>query len=110
MGTSRALDVLWSSRKFDAEEAYRLGFADRLVAPDDLLDVTTTYVRELATSVAPRSIASMKRQVYGGLSMSIEESCDDANRVMLASLDHPDLKEGVESFTERRPPRFAPID
>jgi enoyl-CoA hydratase/carnithine racemase len=109
MGTSRALDVLWSSRKFDAEEAYRMGFADRLVA-DDLLGTATAYVRELAASVAPRSIAAMKRQVYSGLSVSIEQSCDDADALMRASLDHPDLKEGVQSFLERRPPRFAPLD
>jgi enoyl-CoA hydratase/carnithine racemase len=110
MGTSRALDVLWSSRKFDAEEAYRMGFADRLVAPDDLLGTATAYVRELAASVAPRSVAAMKRQVYDGLSMSIGQSCDDADALMRASVDHPDLKEGIESFLERRPPRFAPAD
>ena len=109
MGTSRALDVLWSSRKFDAEEAYRIGFADRLVAADDLLPTATAYVRDLAASVAPRSVAAMKRQVYSGLSVSIEQSCEDADALMRASLDHPDLKEGVESFIERRPPRFAPI-
>jgi enoyl-CoA hydratase/carnithine racemase len=110
MGTSRALDVLWSSRKFDAEEAYRMGFADRLVAPDDLLGTATTYVREMAATVAPRSVAAMKRQIYGGLSVSIEQSCDDADALMRASLDHPDLKEGIQSFLERRPPRFAPVD
>ena len=110
MGTSRALDVLWSSRKFDAAEAYRLGLVDRLVEPDELLPVATAYVHELAESVAPRAIATMKRQVYEGLSVSVEQSCADADALMRASLDHPDLKEGVQSFLERRPPRFAPID
>ena len=110
MGTSRALDVLWSSRTFDAQDAYRMGFVDRLAPPDDLLPSAIAYVRELAATVAPRSIASMKRQVYSGLSLSIEDSCDEADDLMRASLDHPDLKEGVESFLERRPPRFAPLD
>jgi enoyl-CoA hydratase/carnithine racemase len=110
MGTSRALDVLWSSRKFDGAEAYRLGLADRLLAPDEVLPASIAYVRELAVAVAPRSIATMKRQIYGGLSVSIEQSCADADALMRASLDHPDLKEGVQSFIERRPPRFAPFD
>jgi enoyl-CoA hydratase/carnithine racemase len=109
MGTSRALDVLWSSRKFDAEEAYRLGLADRLVPADDVLPTATAYVEDLAASVAPRSIAAMKQQVYSGLSVSIEQSCDDADALMRSSLDHPDLKEGVQSFLERRRPRFAPL-
>jgi enoyl-CoA hydratase/carnithine racemase len=110
LGTSRALDVLWSSRKFDADEAYRIGFADRLCAPEALMPTATSYVEDLAASVAPRAIAAMKRQVYSGLSVSIAQSCDDADELMRASLGHPDLKEGVESFLERRPPRFAPLD
>src|SRR5215831_16639727 len=32
IGTSRALDLLWSSERIGAAEAYRIGFADRLVA------------------------------------------------------------------------------
>ncbi len=32
IGLNRALDLLWSSRKVDAAEAYRIGFVDR-VAP-----------------------------------------------------------------------------
>ncbi len=31
VGTSRALDLLWSSRRFDAAEALRIGFVDRVV-------------------------------------------------------------------------------
>lgn len=110
MGTSRALDVLWSARTFDAAEAYRLGFVDRLVPGEQLLDEASRFVRDLAARVAPRSVAIIKRQVYAGLSQSIEESCADADARMRASLTHPDLIEGVTSFVERRPPRFAPLE
>ncbi|MCU1501268.1 MAG: Enoyl-CoA hydratase [Ilumatobacteraceae bacterium] len=109
MGTSRALDVLWSARRFGADEAFRLGFADRVLPAERLLDEVREYVADMAASVAPRSIATMKRQVYAGLSQTIAESCDEADAVMKASLDHPDLVEGVASFVERRPPQFAPI-
>jgi enoyl-CoA hydratase/carnithine racemase len=110
MGTSRALDVLWSARRFGADEALRLGFADRVVPADQLLDEVRQYVAEMSASIAPRSVAMMKRQVYAGLSQTIAESCDEADRLMRNSLDHPDLVEGVASFVERRPPRFAALD
>jgi enoyl-CoA hydratase/carnithine racemase len=109
MGTSRALDLLWSGRRFGAEEALRLGFADRVVPADELLDAVREYVAEIAASVAPRSIATIKRQVYAGLSQTIAESCAEADEVMKVSLDHPDLVEGVASFVERRAPKFASV-
>jgi enoyl-CoA hydratase/carnithine racemase len=109
MGTSRALDVLWSSRRIDATEAHHMGLVDRIVQTDALVPACCDYIDDLATNVAPRSIAIMKEQVYSGWSQTIEASLADADRRMQASLNHPDLVEGVTSFVERRPPRFAPL-
>ncbi len=109
MGTSRALDVLWSARRFDAAEAFRMGFVDRVVPADELIDETHRYLTELLANVAPRSIATIKRQVYAGWSQTFAESSIETKRVLDASLDHPDLKEGVASFVERRAPQFAPV-
>ncbi|MFT3854068.1 MAG: enoyl-CoA hydratase-related protein [Ilumatobacteraceae bacterium] len=109
VGTSRALDLLWSARRIGAEEAYRTGFVDRIVPGDQLLDETNRYLTELLSTVAPRSIATIKRQVYAGWSQTFAESTIEMSRVLTASLDHPDLKEGVASFVERRPPQFAPV-
>jgi enoyl-CoA hydratase/carnithine racemase len=108
VGTSRALDLLWSARRFDAAEAYRLGFVDRLVPGDRLLDEVRTYVTELSEQVSRRSMAVMKAQVYGDWSRSLREAALAGNDRVNASLDHPDAKEGVVSFLERRPPRFEP--
>ena len=109
MGTSRALDVLWSARKFGAEEALHLGFADRVVPAAQLLDEVRQFVGEMFASVAPRSIAMMKRQVYAGLSQTFADSMTETNRLLAGSLEHPDLVEGVASFVERRPPKFASV-
>jgi enoyl-CoA hydratase/carnithine racemase len=108
VGTSRALDILWSARRFDAEEAYRIGFVDRVVPGDQLIDEVRAYVTELATTVSPRSMAVMKAQVYGDWARSVRDAALAGNEQVNASLDHPDAKEGVVSFLERRPPRFQP--
>ena len=75
-----------------------------------LLVESCAYLDDMAATVAPRSIAIMKQQVYDGLSQTITASLDDADAHMRASLTHPDLAEGVASFVERRPPRFQPLD
>ena len=108
VGTSRALDLLWSSRRIDAAEAYRIGLADRVVPDAQLLDEAAAYVRGLAETVAPRSLALMKQQVLRGWSQPIDVALRQVDAEMQRALGHPDATEGVASFVERRPPQFAP--
>jgi enoyl-CoA hydratase/carnithine racemase len=108
VGYSRALDLLWSGRRVGAEEAFRIGFVDRLLPDDELMNDVAAYVGEVAATASPRSLAVMKQQMYRDLSLSFEASCWATDEEMRASLEHPDAKEGVASFMERRPPQFAP--
>ncbi len=109
VGTSRALDLLWSSRRIDANEAYRMGFVDRLVPRENLLDEAKTYLREMAANISPNSLAVIKSEVYKYWSLAMEPAFRDADLLMKDSLKHPDAAEGVASFVERRPPRFKRI-
>jgi enoyl-CoA hydratase/carnithine racemase len=109
VGTSRALDLLWSSRRFDAAEAYRIGFVDRIVPRKQLLDETKSYLSELGASVSPNSIAVIKSEVYRHWSLAMDAAFRDADGLMNSALKHPDAAEGVASFVERRPPRFLRV-
>jgi enoyl-CoA hydratase/carnithine racemase len=108
VGTNRALDVLWSARRFDAAEAYRIGFVDRVVPGDGVVDEAIAYVRELAATVSPRSLAFMKQEVYRGWSAPLDVALREIDTDIQLSMEHPDAAEGVASFVERRPPKFAP--
>ena len=105
-GPSRALDLLWSSRRIDSAEAMRMGFVDRILPADRLLDEARAYIRDLAANVSPRSIAVMKSQIYRHLGMAIEPAIRETDVNMNEALAHPDATEGVASFVEKRPPRF----
>ena len=109
VGPARAKEIMITGRQVKADEALRIGFVDRVVPGDQLIEETNRYLTELLANVAPRSIATIKRQVYAGWSQTFAQSSIETKRVLDASLDHPDLKEGVASFVERRPPRFAPV-
>ncbi len=110
LGTSRALDLLWSSRKIDADEAYRLGLADRIATPDDLLPAIARYVDDMAATVAPRAIATIKRQVYEHWAKDFLVASVASEAMMQDALAHPDATEGAMSFIERRSPQFAPVE
>ena len=108
VGASRALDLLWSSRRVHADGALRIGLLDRVFPADELLAGLVAYVDELAANVSPSAIAVMKSQVYRHLSDAMLPSLADADRLTQAQLKHPDALEGAMSLIERRPPRFQP--
>ncbi|MEZ5549535.1 MAG: enoyl-CoA hydratase-related protein [Pseudomonadales bacterium] len=106
IGPGRALDILWSGRKFDGVEADRLGLAERLCDTGTALEQARTYIEELSKNVSPTSLRTIKAQVYRHLNMQLGESMEETNAWMAESLEQPDFKEGVKSFIERRPPAF----
>lgn len=110
IGSARALDLLWSARKFDAAEAEQLGVVNRVTSPEQLLPETRKYIEELATRCSPTSLMVMKQQVYRHLMQPLGEAMRETNRLMTESLQRADFKEGVASFVEKRPPRFPRIE
>ncbi|MDQ1746872.1 MAG: hypothetical protein QOD07_1135 [Frankiaceae bacterium] len=108
VGMSRSLDVLLSGRVFLAEEALALGLVNRVV-DGGVVEEAMAYARELATYCSPASLADMKRQVWADSVGTLAESWERTEKLMLASFDREDLKEGVLSYLEGRAPNFPPL-
>jgi enoyl-CoA hydratase/carnithine racemase len=108
VGPAHALDLLLSARVVLGREAAELGLVNRAV-DGDVLAEAVEYAAELARECSPASMATMKHRVYADLQATLSEGVDEANRLMGESFGRPDFAEGVQSFIERRPPRFAPL-
>jgi enoyl-CoA hydratase/carnithine racemase len=106
VGLSNALDLLFSARVIEAEEAHRMGLVSRVLPHDTLLGGVRSYASDLATLASPRSLRVMKKQVYDALFQTLEQSIDVANAEMVESFVSEDFREGVDHFLEKRPPRF----
>jgi len=109
VGFSRSMDILMSGRVFLAEEAGRMGLVDRVVAPDALLDETLAYARDMAAWCSPASMREIKTQLWQQAWGSLADNVRDANARMVASFDRPDFKEGVDSYLEKREPKFSGV-
>ncbi|MDP6581156.1 MAG: enoyl-CoA hydratase-related protein [Vicinamibacterales bacterium] len=109
IGPAHAMDILLSGRKFDGAEAERLGVVNRTIEHDRLLEHTRNYLTALATRSAPRSLQTMKHQIYKHLDAPLGDAMRESQRLMEECLKRDDFKEGVASYVEKRAPRFERI-
>jgi enoyl-CoA hydratase/carnithine racemase len=107
VGIANALDLLFSARTIDAAEALRLGLVNRVFPQETFLEKAQESAQELASTVSPRSLRIIKRQVYEAMSQPLAEAFDISVREMIACFRTEDFKEGVAHFVEKRPAAFT---
>jgi len=107
IGPASALDMLFSARMVDANEALRMRLVNQVFPHDSFLDSVNAYAHELANNVSPRSLRIMKEQIYNAMFQSLGESFETAEEEMVNILQCEDFKEGVAHFLEKRAPVFT---
>jgi len=107
IGPANALDMLFSARLVDANEALRMGLVNQVFPQDSFIQSVYAYAKELANNVSPRSMGIIKAQVYNAMFQTLGEAFETSEQEMLKSLQCEDFKEGVAHFVEKRAPVFT---
>jgi enoyl-CoA hydratase/carnithine racemase len=108
VGISQALEWTLSGRVFSAEEALKGGLVKQVLPQEDLLPAARALAREIADNAAPVSVALIRQMMWRmlGADHPMEAHKIDS-RLIFQRGKSADTKEGVTSFLEKRPPRFA---
>jgi 2-(1,2-epoxy-1,2-dihydrophenyl)acetyl-CoA isomerase len=105
LGVATAMDFLMRRRIVSAQEALDLGLVHEVVEPDQLIPRTMDLARELAEGPQV-SMRLLKRTIYNAAEMTFAHALDDIAAKTAISDHHPDAREGVRAFQEKRQPRF----
>lgn len=106
VGRGRALQLLLTGEMIDAQEAYRIGLVNRIVAADQLLPSATTMIQQMLMN-APLGLAACIDAVDRGLQMPLEDALSLEATTFGVLIATSDTAEGTRAFLEKRAPRFT---
>lgn len=106
IGLEAAMDLVYTGRRVDAEEALRLGLVRRVVPHADLLGEAMAVAEDIAAK-APVAVQFAKRALVRSLDNSFLEQLELEWPYQVAAFGTADAREGVAAFIERRRPRFT---
>lgn len=103
VGRNKASELLFTCEQIDAQEAYRIGLANRVVPHDQLMPAAMEMARKIMKA-APLSLKYTKRALTRGLfDPEIKSLLREQLSVILSS---EDIKEAARAFQEKREPVF----
>jgi enoyl-CoA hydratase len=106
VGRGRALQLLLTGEMIDAQEAYRIGLVNRVVAADQLLPAATAMIQQMLMN-APLGVAACIDAVDRGVDMPLDDALMLEATQFGVLITTTDTAEGTRAFLEKRPPRFA---
>ncbi len=107
VGISRAMEWVASGEVFPAEEAMAGGLVRSVHEPDDLLPAAYALARRLTESSSPVSIAVARKMMWRMLGADHPMAAHKVDsRGILERGRSEDVKEGINSFFEKRAPHF----
>ena len=107
VGSSRAFDLVFTSRTVDADEAFRLGLLDRLTTAENLLGEAMDLAKQIA-AWPPVAMQMSKRALQRSLDTTLDDQLQyETHSIVFARRAPHDVAEAAASFRERRPPVFT---
>lgn len=105
IGRGRALEIILTGRTVRAEEALRIGLANRVTATGSLLTEAESLAREIS-NLAPLAIRACLEAVTRGIELPLAEGLALESQLFSSLFATNDMREGTRAFLEKRQPVF----
>ena len=105
VGYGKARELYFTAEMIDAQEAQRLGIANRVVPHDSLMDNTLAFAAKIAAGPTA-TYARMKENLNLATHVDLKTLMDhEALNMRLSGMSN-DSREAVRAFIEKREPKF----
>ena len=98
-----AMEMLLTGEPISAQRALEWGLVNRVV-PVDALDREVFSLAKIISSKPPATVIAGKRAFYQQMDMDLPQAYALAGQVISSDFAHPEGREGMNAFIEKRPP------
>lgn len=103
VGIGMAREMIFTGKKLKAEEALRIGLANKVVPAAELMNEVMKCAREIISN-SPMAIALVKGVINKGATLPLSEGLTIERETFSECFDTLDMKEGVTAFLAKRRP------
>jgi enoyl-CoA hydratase/carnithine racemase len=105
VGQGKAAELLYLGDSIDAQEAYRIGLANRVVEPQKLMEEAYTMAHRL--KAGPLSAMGLTKELLEReANMSLDDALETEAMAQARCMQSEDFQEGYRAFVEKRKPVF----
>lgn len=106
VGRGKAMQLICTGEMINAAEAYRIGLADEIYPPDELMDKAMEMAKTIGAK-GPLAVVMAKECINRGLDVNLTAGCDLEKANFGSICGTGDKNEGMEAFLEKRAPKFT---
>lgn len=105
VGVAKAKELIYTARRIDAAEAFRIGLVNEVVERDALLERCFEVATEISTN-GPIAVRMAKFAIDRGLDVDLSTGLRVESQVYEAVIPTEDRQEGLVAFAEKRKPQY----
>ena len=96
-----AKQLIYTARNIKADEAYRIGLVNKVVAPEELMSTAKAMAAKII-SKGSYAVSIAKAAINNGYDMDIKNAVEMEANLFGVTCSTNDKKEGMSAFLERR--------
>ena len=105
VGLYRAKEIIFSGNVYTAQEVFKMGLGNEVVAPSELMTATLLLAEDIKQR-GPLGVAKSKKLIHEEDNFTLPDRLKKEAEEFGKLFNSPEAKEGMQAFLEKRKPNF----